>query len=81
MANACTVLVVDDEPPIRRFLRTSLSAADHRVVTAEDGTEALKMLARPSYRTRAEVDAYNFHFLLRADSSRIFMRQAFFIGN
>ena len=45
MANAYTVLVVDDEPPIRRFLRTSLSAAGHRVVTAEDAAEALKMLA------------------------------------
>src|SRR5438105_13320926 len=45
MAEGYTVLVVDDEPPIRRFLRTSLSAAGHRVVTAEDAAEALKMLA------------------------------------
>src|SRR5437764_14663751 len=41
MANAYTVLVVDDEPPIRRFLRTSLTAAGHRVVTAEDAAGAL----------------------------------------
>jgi two-component system, OmpR family, KDP operon response regulator KdpE len=26
-----SVLVVDDEPPIRRFLRTSLSAQGYRV--------------------------------------------------
>ena len=45
MANAYTVLVVDDEPPILRFLRTSLTAAGHRVVTAEDAASALKMLA------------------------------------
>src|SRR5439155_12270236 len=45
MANAYTVLVVDDEPSILRFLRTSLTAAGHRVVTAEDATGALKMLA------------------------------------
>jgi two-component system KDP operon response regulator KdpE len=44
MVNAYTVLVVDDEPPIRRFLRTSLSAAGHRVVTAENATEALAMV-------------------------------------
>ncbi|HYU11744.1 MAG TPA: response regulator [Stellaceae bacterium] len=44
MANAYTVLVVDDEPPIRRFLRTSLTAVGHRVVTAEDGAAALAAL-------------------------------------
>jgi two-component system KDP operon response regulator KdpE len=41
MANAYTVLVVDDEPPIRRFLRTSLTAVGHRVVTADDAAGAL----------------------------------------
>jgi two-component system KDP operon response regulator KdpE len=44
MANAYTVLVVDDEPPIRRFLRTSLGAVGHRVVTSENAAEALAML-------------------------------------
>ena len=43
--NAYTVLVVDDEPPIRRFLRTSLGAAGYRVVTAEDAAGALTTLA------------------------------------
>jgi two-component system KDP operon response regulator KdpE len=41
MANAYTMLVVDDEPPIRRFLRASLGAAGHRVVTADDAAGAL----------------------------------------
>ena len=45
MANAYTVLVVDDEPPIRRFLRTSLAAAGYRVVEAEDAAGALRALA------------------------------------
>lgn len=45
MPNAYTVLVVDDEPPIRRFLRTSLAAAGHRVATADDAADAMKMLA------------------------------------
>jgi two-component system, OmpR family, KDP operon response regulator KdpE len=40
-----TILVVDDEPPIRRFLRTSLSAVGHRVVTAEDAAGALVSFA------------------------------------
>ena len=44
MANAYTVLVVDDEPPILRFLRTSLGAVGYRVVTAEDATAALAMV-------------------------------------
>ena len=45
MTNAYTVLVVDDEPPIRRFLRVSLGAAGHRVVTADDAAGALASLA------------------------------------
>jgi two-component system KDP operon response regulator KdpE len=45
MANAYTVLVIDDEPPIVRFLRTSLIAVGHRVVTAENAAGALAMLA------------------------------------
>ncbi|HVC55462.1 MAG TPA: response regulator [Stellaceae bacterium] len=45
MSNAITVLVVDDEPPIRRFLRTSLAAAGYRVIAAENATEALAAFA------------------------------------
>jgi two-component system KDP operon response regulator KdpE len=45
MTNAYTMLVVDDEPPIRRFLRASLAAAGHRVVTAEDAAGALAAMA------------------------------------
>jgi two-component system, OmpR family, KDP operon response regulator KdpE len=41
MANAYTVVVIDDEPPILRFLRTSLTAAGHRVVTAGNAADAL----------------------------------------
>ena len=33
-----TILVVEDEPEIRRFLRTSLGAEGYRVVEAESGT-------------------------------------------
>jgi two-component system KDP operon response regulator KdpE len=40
-----TTLVVDDEPPIRRFLRASLEVVGHRVVTADDGAGALAALA------------------------------------
>ncbi len=38
------ILVVDDEVPIRRFLRISLSAAGHTVVEAERGGEALAII-------------------------------------
>src|SRR5215468_4693540 len=44
MAKALTVLVVDDQPPIRRFLRTSLSASGYRVVEAEDAA-GMRLLA------------------------------------
>jgi two-component system KDP operon response regulator KdpE len=34
------VLVIDDEPPIRRFLRTGLSSQGYHVIEAEDGASA-----------------------------------------
>jgi two-component system KDP operon response regulator KdpE len=40
------VLVVDDEPPIRRFLRTSLSAQGYHVLEAEGGCTALDLIGR-----------------------------------
>jgi two-component system KDP operon response regulator KdpE len=40
------VLVVDDEPPIRRFLRTSLTAQGYEIVEAENAKEALGQLGR-----------------------------------
>ena len=45
MAKALAVLVVDDEPPIRRFLRTSLVASGYRIVEAEDAAGGLRSLA------------------------------------
>jgi two-component system KDP operon response regulator KdpE len=39
-----TILVVDDEPQIRRVLRTTLSAQGYSVVEARDGLEALEQL-------------------------------------
>ena len=44
MAKASTVLVVDDEPPIRRFLRTSLAASGYRIIEAVDAEGGLRML-------------------------------------
>jgi two-component system KDP operon response regulator KdpE len=47
MANRQTrILVVDDEPQIRRFLRTSLAAQDYEVLEAEDGRTALESARR-----------------------------------
>lgn len=40
------VLVVDDEPPIRRFLRTSLAQQGYFVIEAEDGPSALATFRR-----------------------------------
>jgi two-component system, OmpR family, KDP operon response regulator KdpE len=39
------VLIVDDEPQIRRFLKPALAAAGYEVLTAETGMEALRLLA------------------------------------
>ena len=45
MTTGPRILVVDDERPIRRFLRTSLSAYGYEVFEAVNGKEALQMAA------------------------------------
>jgi two-component system KDP operon response regulator KdpE len=45
MAREPTVLIVDDEPPIRRLLRTTLTAAGYRVAEAETAAAGLRSLA------------------------------------
>lgn len=39
-----TILVVDDEPPIRQFYAEELSEEGYKVLTAEDGVEALNIV-------------------------------------
>jgi two-component system KDP operon response regulator KdpE len=47
--SAATILVVDDEPQIRRVMRATLTAHGYSIVEARDGQEALEQLrsARP----------------------------------
>jgi len=42
--DAATILIVEDEPPIRRLLRTTLVAHDYRTLEAGTGAEALSTL-------------------------------------
>ena len=46
MSAAIPILVVEDEPPLRRLLRTSLSAQGYRILEAGTGQGALDGLAR-----------------------------------
>jgi two-component system, OmpR family, KDP operon response regulator KdpE len=41
---AATILVVDDEPQIRRVMRTTLTTQGYSVIEARDGAEALEKL-------------------------------------
>jgi two-component system, OmpR family, KDP operon response regulator KdpE len=45
LTSATTVLVVDDEPQIQRFLKPSLEAAGFHPLAAMSGAEALKLIA------------------------------------
>ena len=40
-----TVLVIDDEPQVRRFLRSSLASADYKLLEAATGAEGLSAAA------------------------------------
>lgn len=42
--DAATILIVEDEPPIRRLLRATLAANDYRTIEAATGGEALTAL-------------------------------------
>jgi len=44
--NNATILVVDDDPQIRRVLRATLSSNGYDVVEAKDGQEAIEMVIR-----------------------------------
>src|SRR5574340_1273391 len=46
MANNATILVVDDEPSMLRYLRTLLEVDSYQVETASSGSEALQRLQR-----------------------------------
>jgi two-component system, OmpR family, KDP operon response regulator KdpE len=46
MTKALRVLVVDDEPAIRRFLRASLGAQGYEIFEAQSGQAALEMFRR-----------------------------------
>jgi len=41
-----TILVVDDEPQIRRVMRTTLSSNGYAVIEAKSGEEALELLRK-----------------------------------
>lgn len=42
MSRLARILIVDDEPAIRRLLRTSLTSHDYEVLEAESGADAVK---------------------------------------
>jgi two-component system KDP operon response regulator KdpE len=43
------IFVVDDEPPMRKYLSANLKARGYEVTTAEDGTQALQLLQERSF--------------------------------
>ena len=45
MSDSATLLIVDDETPIRRFLRAGLSGGEYNLVEAINGKEALQHVA------------------------------------
>ena len=42
--SSSTVLIVDDDPPILKFVSANLKARDYNVLTAPDGMSALRVM-------------------------------------
>ena len=40
------ILIVDDDPSIRKFVRANLEARDYSVLLAEDGEEAMRIIEK-----------------------------------
>lgn len=68
------ILVVDDEPKIRHFLKRTLELHAYEIVTVGGGREAVEFLAQEVVDLvlldliMPEVDGYEVHRLLRADA-------------
>lgn len=54
-----TILVVEDDSEVRDLLEVSLSAEGHRVVTANDGVEALDLLDRGALQPGLVISDFN----------------------
>ena len=51
------ILVVDDEPPIRKLLRTGLGAQGYEVLDAPNGKAALELLAKQAATSSSSISA------------------------
>jgi len=58
-ARGRTVLVVEDDPEVRDLLGIGLGAEGHRVVTANDGVEALSLVERDALRPDLVISDFN----------------------
>ncbi|MEJ1958202.1 MAG: response regulator [Nitrosomonadales bacterium] len=48
MSNSATIIVIEDEVQIRRFLRTTLDSENYLVIEAESGKQGLTEAQRAS---------------------------------
>ena len=53
------ILIVEDDPQIRELLSLTLSGEGHRTVSAQDGSEALRMVAKDGVRPDLILADYN----------------------
>ena len=61
MSTRPEILVVDDEPRIRRFLRTNLDLAGYVTIEAEDGPSALHLFEQHALQDGMDAAGTRFH--------------------
>ncbi len=82
------ILVIEDEPSVRAFLRTALERHGYRVVPAASGTEGLRLLETESYlgvisdiRMPGGVDGADVHFWICSHRPEMRSRIIFITGD
>jgi DNA-binding response OmpR family regulator len=88
VTNAIPILVVEDEPAVREFMRAALERSGYATVAASSGAEALQLLANGKYlgvitdmRTPGGISGADVHAWIEAHRRDLVSRVIFVTGD
>ncbi len=88
VTNAIPILVVEDEPAVREFMRAALERSGYATVAASSGAEALQLLAAGKYlgvitdmRTPGGISGADVHAWIKSHRRDLVSRVIFVTGD